>query len=1748
MKHNFIFYDADGSGGSGGPDGPKVSPVGMPGRTPQPDPKDQEAKSPENPQGGQAQPANDESAPTQGAVPGYGASHSYVNETTNLIYQFTGGDVNLRDVSTDKSFAENVAAAAGETARRPWKTEENSFYDNYRRANQIAAVTSFIAGDFHAAQKAEAWEQIDFSDAVSGSDVFSQVGLGFAAENRMNEMLADAKLDSIGANGAVTQVFGSDYSFNKDEIRQLAATGQIDYQGVTLKFGSSDDAQKFAKAYANASIEEDKRSRILSAATTKEKAEALDIIRTTFMSDVRSNEEYKNFAALDKKPENMPQEDYLRACCKEQIDTLTEANCKFAESQLAALNEEGYDGLFYSGVGAIATDGGVPKAMEKLTSDMESLKSSIKSDQNAIKQVGEDIINKQREISGVTNGRIQPPEKMTREEYGKKLEKDIADLKDRQKALSEKVAMDSAALEKKAEVHKSVSEIQEKIDKNKNDISKFEVIDKASKNVGDGKYQNRRAYGARIVANRVVGRDMMFGYETEKRMYKTAAAGIRVIHRASVNAEMKFFEKHAAFGQNNEYIQRYKEQIKVAKSEEELERVARRNGNLKEYRKEKRARSEGRALERSNKNLTSTRDRIRLLEDKQARGTVLTESEQKELSRLKRREKRDKKTSDRIQTRRAERQKKIDKKNQKIDKKATKFQTKLTGMQKGMMNFKTKWAGRIGKISNLVNKLNPANWAKMAFKKFVMAKLAPIGIAAGGAFMAFLLKVAVPIVVIIIALYYISDLVKPTDIAGDLDAGMNGMNFTQVIVNETSSKLATSFKKVAENDAFKHYSEMDQAKLDAAIASGETALKSDKYDWYRGINMGQIDGYYYHEDSKYADPSRRRKNVGVNDNLVPITSMMHFRFLDEINYLQWRTALAYEYYMYVQSHYVGEYKIRKEDDHAKDVLYGKPFVATNYVKISGTTYTITRPTSEICNNIYVHGMDKADYAKLRVEAVQNQGNLVAQFYDSVTSSLGNLWSSLTTTDAEKDKKQGLWIDDWNGSYVSGKPNLTRPSDAVGVCTDAQGVNTGNLTSARKNEKNYDEANWKAHKNNTSGHTHSAACWTCPGYEHEHRYVGCTDENCWKIVNFNWTTTMEQHTHGAKSGDAKVCSYTNCKNSYKDGSIYGDIHTHGDGKCVTSCGLQEHTHSALCCGKEPHTHNSTCTKTVCGVCASCGAILPAGVAGSPAHACPNGGMGYEQYQFDSWSCGHNEEHTHGDGKCDTALCTFRDSEGNPYEHAHSNDCCAINEHPKHTSACCGIAYHEHTPSICYWPSNSTINPKGYKSCAKKSGGKETYGKKEHAHVAWSDAEHPGCYVTLWVCPGHCGGHATPKVDVYQDMDYNSLVYYDNFKVTRMLVEDDFRSSGGRGLFDTNKTGSSSGAGMSDNFTNVEAWKGFWNGRAKEWFSLFPSTPKASLQQLGHSLKYFGACVVDAVTEFFSDAWKWITGTSSNEMSEEEAVKEFTDKINYDSDLFDFKSWYLVDKKGDPVDESGNKINKNEKSPIINKAQLKDLDDMYPSANNYEEAIENWRDIGEVRFPSGSMRPLTTARIEDIMDHLPSNITEERRKVVRAALEAVGMYSFDPEEDRFGSGGRGATDNPKFISDVIYNIDGNDYAKKNLTTVAAWRKKWHSTDGMIGVVFVDDNAFIGKYVYKNGETDELYGDVYIYIGNVWFKRDGTTNEILTEEEGMKTSGGQTAGVKKAAIVHCIPGKGAVIEPMGSASSTARKVPVDDFVNKK
>lgn len=145
-------------------------------------------------------------------------------------------------------------------------------------------------------------------------------------------------------------------------------------------------------------------------------------------------------------------------------------------------------------------------------------------------------------------------------------------------------------------------------------------------------------------------------------------------------------------------------------------------------------------------------------------------------------------------------------------------------------------------------------------------------------------------------------------------------------------------------------------------------------------------------------------------------------------------------------------------------------------------------------------------------------------------------------------------------------------------------------------------------------------------------------------------------------------------------------------------------------------------------------------------------------------------------------------------------------------------------------------------------------------------------TVYVCAGHCAGHLIPSTTVIQRLSYEGLAQGDGFKTTYWITEREIM--GENAYTDVSQTifGLGRVLGEADDAmmqvtelrTNIALkystggrmptlpeWKLFWIKRAQGWFSIIPSGPRAFYTVIGKRFIYAAAGGIDFFTNNMAD---------------------------------------------------------------------------------------------------------------------------------------------------------------------------------------------------------------------------------------------------------------------------------------------------------
>lgn len=259
--------------------------------------------------------------------------------------------------------------------------------------------------------------------------------------------------------------------------------------------------------------------------------------------------------------------------------------------------------------------------------------------------------------------------------------------------------------------------------------------------------------------------------------------------------------------------------------------------------------------------------------------------------------------------------------------------------------------------------------------------------------------VVVIVIIILLAGYYAIHFVSDgTDIQTSLDS----INYCQAISNAVTYDIGAEYQYIVQDNARDMFSERVYVGPYGypCTVRGASNNYSESYVWEETDNTTYwIDKDNHtvkdasnkpikvYSDYYIADVNKRNK-VGLNDNIIPIMNMMHTKMLDEITFEKWPSAMAYCYYMYAMSHSVNRYDDAALTDTANfEYIYMKNDDGTDSDRYSGYKLKKNEAGSAVS---FCDGTVSADAIKWAVLAVNENpdGTYSPQFVDNMQYNYG----------------------------------------------------------------------------------------------------------------------------------------------------------------------------------------------------------------------------------------------------------------------------------------------------------------------------------------------------------------------------------------------------------------------------------------------------------------------------------------------------------------------------------------------------------------------------------------------------------------------------------------------------------------------------------------------------------------------------------------------------------------------------------------
>lgn len=1010
-----------------------------------------------------------------------------VENFSNDIYRQTDGKIDLatRDVS---SFTATIVEQTGRYAAQGTKEEENYLYTNSKKMDKAIAVVSMVAGDYEQNKVIKAYDSVNFN-SQGMQDMMKIAGYGTDAQDYAKQILHSSTsiltvTGSTQTNISSFDVSGKGMTLSAREQDELRRTGSFTrtVNGEKLTYTpSSVNGQQLTKdevkdVMRNASQEQKRNDSILHASSNSERITAYhDMQRNVIQSFNKTMEiDGIHFNTGNKKECNDAIEKLQEK--REQVLSNALGNVQFASAykDIVDLNQKQDDLTKFALSSIVGQQQNLSSNYAKAAQDLQKKITSCTdpATKKALQNQLTDLKLKQRNELGTLSKAKEEIKagRMTDEHFNKIMQN--ASPADKNKFKSPSKLKEELASKKK-ELHEigDFKKTLDRIDKNIKDVNTYKEtftkgLDRKGRKQGSGK-SNSKMMGARIVTNSVIGDDMMKGADFYRNGYKVAKASAKIaIKTGSLVTDAGVHAVHAGLNAGLKTVDKFTTGYVNDKVNSLVNLNDKANDKYKDFRNDRKELNNQKHSE-DWKNIKEQR------------------KEQKRNDKLKKRDSKKVNYEDRI---------KGLKNKGKLSKKDT-LNLKYSQGRLGIINAKNwvgnkfSWVSRVrDKLSNIKkgfrNVLHVANtpfrfiMTPFHFLNRLKKKLIIIiMIVLGGFILLYMLLVSGPTIVSTIASKFVSA-VAGTNLTDIFD----NRNFVQIIVDDAAENLNTQLEKVCQTDAENHFLNVDGGKIE-----------SENYAWYKDVNEGEIRHIWAAEDIDAGVPEGSRKEVpALASNLLPITSMMHYRYEDEINFKTWNTARAYVYYMYVTSHNIMGYAYKDENDCTPDKLYAK----SSAVRYNTETRTLDRPPASeaLCSNIYYHGYTQ-EYSKsinqLRASADDFMMKAIAVLNESLPDHSIDMTALLESSGAFVDKK---------------------PSDAKGECDNYREYQKGSDEKLDLNDScpgYIHEHTDSCHggeldcSNSDPNHSHSASCYkiNCGKEEHkEHNaWHSAEDPGCWQTV-------------------------------------------------------------------------------------------------------------------------------------------------------------------------------------------------------------------------------------------------------------------------------------------------------------------------------------------------------------------------------------------------------------------------------------------------------------------------------------------------------------------------------------------------------------------------------------------------------------------------------------------------------------------------
>lgn len=869
----------------------------------------------------------------------------------------------------------------------------------------------------------------------------------------------------------------------------------------------------------------------------------------------------------------------------------------------------------------------------------------------------------------------------------------------------------------------------------------------------------------------------------------------------------------------------------------------------------------------------------------------------------------------------------------------------------------------------------------------------------------------------------------------------NAINYQQLIVTTVDEDISTDFEVVCAIDATYHYLQKKQ-------------VPSKKYPWFASPKFGNINhlwaweqsdntsrylteedeekdadelyndegilvgsGDYVYLDSYLPQPERDELD-SLTFNLYPIVAMSHYRYYDEFSFEQWETILGYTYYMYAVSHDIAKYDA------------------------DSTQYSIRFQEYE--DDTWDPGYDY--YIETHAEDIV--GNPAAEI--DILYADGIEWDPMSHTLARSDEVcSNIYIHDFS------------PRD---------------FENQIKSSIGFAPSSYKGHNEIASSKS------AMPSYSLENASNGNIFSDFFSGVTFRSirarisqvaSKVLKGEDPGTTSGDTWDKGYTDVnsalslalrKKALKGITIENGVAQYDRTRFEATIQTLANTTSVL----DINNNKS-------------GIFLYDGTEASLPHSqeIPSALNKNVVTQGDTQGQGDLFNSESLGAVCDNYLELAYGNVVDSYEnraedllmdgdpgyiagcHVHELTChpliCDTSEHT-HTQECndgdCGIEAHTHGVS-CYDTSEGNV------ICG-------------HNHSEWVSKDSPGCWKTITICPGHCGSHLDPLINIVEKVTYQGLADEDNFRTPKWLTVEEITnastySRGGLyGYIDSL---------LEDDIVTVAQFRSYWYAKINRWFSPIPRSPWSFFKKTGEYNLSILVKRVDATAAVVSGFFNWVRGESNSFI---EAVTEAWDSSHNNDGLTADDSIETNDRMWEGWWDEPN---------VFDQSLYEEVSAIYGNweEDRYEISKDFWSETTtaemHVDFPQHGIHNViySQAEIEELIKKIEeslgmdlSGLNDTQRAILIEALRRCGMFSYSlsgtaHKNGAYGDGG--SADCSGWVTGVLMRALGLSYDEIN-TNAAGFASRGNPPAERV------PGSIIAKVV--NGKS--YSGHVMIYVGYI------------------------------------------------------------------